>query len=226
MSDDRSIRAALFDVDGTLVDQRVWKGLFASAYVNDWGVRWHYARALPRLLYLKMNRRYETRFRDRWVRGLARLLTGLAVEDTEDMAEWIAGTFLADVYRDDVIARLQAHRAQGHVTVLVSTMFPVVLRAIARQVGADEVIGSRPEILSGRLTGRLTGESCVGPRKRTFAAAFLAEHYLDVKLDDCAAYADSYSDVPLLEAAGKPCAVYPDEGLRQVAEMRGWEIIG
>ena len=39
------------------------------------------------------------------------------------------------------------------------------------------------------------------------------------------AYADSYTDIPLLERAGHPAAVYPDPQLAAHAHSQGWEII-
>jgi phosphoserine phosphatase len=33
-------------------------------------------------------------------------------------------------------------------------------------------------------------------------------------------------DIPLLEHADHPVAVYPDEKLRSVALERGWEVVG
>jgi phosphoserine phosphatase len=40
------------------------------------------------------------------------------------------------------------------------------------------------------------------------------------------AYGDTEQDVPLLEHADHPVAVYPDAKLKAVALERGWEIIG
>jgi phosphoserine phosphatase len=40
------------------------------------------------------------------------------------------------------------------------------------------------------------------------------------------AYGDTVLDIPLLEHADHPVAVYPDEKLRAMATERGWEIIG
>ena len=40
------------------------------------------------------------------------------------------------------------------------------------------------------------------------------------------AYGDTILDVPLLEHAAHPVAVYPDKKLKVVALERGWEIIG
>jgi phosphoserine phosphatase len=40
------------------------------------------------------------------------------------------------------------------------------------------------------------------------------------------AYGDTEQDIPLLEHAEHPVAVYPDEKLKAVALQRGWEILG
>ena len=40
------------------------------------------------------------------------------------------------------------------------------------------------------------------------------------------AYGDSALDIPLLDHADHPVAVYPEAKLRSVAEERSWEIIG
>lgn len=218
------LRVALFDVDGTLVDGRVWRGILVYPGIDRRRVTWHYARALPHLLRLKIEPGYESRFRDHWVRGLVRLVRGWSPQDVAAMGAWIAQTFLLEVYRQDVIDLVRYHRSEGHRVILVSTMLPAVLVAIAQQVGADDVIGSRCAIEDGRLTGDLEGPSCVGPTKPVFAAEFLSRNQPGVTLKECAAYADSYSDIPLLESAGQPCAVYPEARLRAVALARGWRI--
>jgi phosphoserine phosphatase len=40
------------------------------------------------------------------------------------------------------------------------------------------------------------------------------------------AYGDTEQDIPLLEHADHPVAVYPDEKLKAIALARGWEILG
>lgn len=220
----RLIRAALFDVDGTLVDDRVWKGILEYPKTDRMRVRMLYARTLPHLLRLKLDASYETRFRDQWVRELARLLTAWSVSEAEALAQWIANGFLADAYRQDVIELVAEHKAAGHPVILVSTMFPVVLQAIAERIGADAVVGTAYAVKNGILTGEIEGQSCVGSRKTVFARAFLENNFEGMTLDQCAAYADSFSDVPLLESARLSTAVYPEPGLHQVAVERGWRI--
>jgi len=40
------------------------------------------------------------------------------------------------------------------------------------------------------------------------------------------AYGDTILDVPMLEKADHPVAVYPEAKLKVIAQERGWEIIG
>ncbi|MCB0968840.1 MAG: hypothetical protein KDB37_18560, partial [Ilumatobacter sp.] len=42
------------------------------------------------------------------------------------------------------------------------------------------------------------------------------------RLDECVAYADSSSDLPLFEAVGFPVAVNPETRLATIARKRGW----
>ena len=51
-------------------------------------------------------------------------------------------------------------------------------------------------------------------------ADYARQHGLD--LAECVAYADSTSDLPMLEAAGYPVAVNPETKLAALARKRGW----
>ena len=53
-------------------------------------------------------------------------------------------------------------------------------------------------------------------------AEYAAAHGLD--LAECVAYADSTSDLPMLEAAGFPVAVNPETKLAAIARKRGWHV--
>jgi phosphoserine phosphatase len=47
----------------------------------------------------------------------------------------------------------------------------------------------------------------------------------NVGLGECAFYTDSYADLPVLKAVGRPVAVNPDRRLRREATRRGWEVV-
>ena len=45
------------------------------------------------------------------------------------------------------------------------------------------------------------------------------------ELDQCYAYSDSASDLPMLEAVGHPVAVNPDTRLERHARAQGWPVV-
>ena len=45
---------------------------------------------------------------------------------------------------------------------------------------------------------------------------------MESRLDESVAYADSASDLPMLEAVGFPVAVNPEAKLAAIARRRGW----
>jgi phosphoserine phosphatase len=53
-------------------------------------------------------------------------------------------------------------------------------------------------------------------------ASFARRRNLD--LSRSYAYADSISDLPMLEAVGNPVVVNPDSRLQKAAKERGWQI--
>jgi len=53
--------------------------------------------------------------------------------------------------------------------------------------------------------------------------SYAAEHGIDLQASY--AYADSHSDLPLLEAAGNPVAVRPDVPLYRHARRSHWDVV-
>ena len=68
--------------------------------------------------------------------------------------------------RKEVRARLEWHKARGHLIVVVSASPEIYVRAVAAELGADAVIATRLEVgQDGRLTGHYEGKNCRGPEK-------------------------------------------------------------
>ncbi len=221
------VRAALFDIDGTLTSGgRPWAELVGSPDVSRMRKAWLWLTGMPHYGLSKIGAADPAAFRDRWVRLMAGLMTGWRAEDVQTMCERIIERSLAPALRPDVVERLKAHKAQGHTVVLVSTMFETIGQTLARQLGADRGLGSVVSMQDGRCVGEIAGETCSGARKLSFAQAYLSVAQPGVTLEQCAAYADSASDIPFLNGVGYPTAVYPDERMRATAQTSGWPIIG
>ncbi|MER7027654.1 MULTISPECIES: HAD family hydrolase [Streptomyces] len=141
---------------------------------------------------------------------------GEPVETIGELAEdWFAERTSSgrDFYIESTREALTAHRAAGASVVLVSGSFPPLLAPLAREVGADTVLCTRPLVADGRYTGEVE-TPVIGAGKRAAVLGQLASRP-DVDPRDCWAYGDHVSDLPMLELVGHPVAVGEAAELRQ-----------
>lgn len=138
-------------------------------------------------------------------------------EKVRQASEWVVEHNLWKKRREDVVARLIRHREEGAQVHIASSVVEPFIEPFARRIGA-QVIGTPTEIVDGRL--RATGELAAKERKIEQVLSRLGVDRVDV------AYGDTWMDIPLLEHAEHPVAVYPDEKLKTLAKERGWEIVG
>ncbi|HUY63846.1 MAG TPA: HAD-IB family hydrolase [Acidimicrobiales bacterium] len=119
------------------------------------------------------------------------------------------------------MARVRAHRALGHRTVLITGALDFVVEPL-RPLFDEVVCASLGHDDDGRLTGRLDRLPPTGEAR----ALVLAEYAASVGADlaESVAYADSTSDLPLLECVGFPVAVNPEARLAAIARRRGWHV--
>ena len=151
------------------------------------------------------------------------LLKGLSCERLEKAAtEFCAGT-LAHQLRRQAIPLVEAHRQQGHLTVLVTSACEPVARPVADKLGVDALVATRLAAKDGICTGARVLPEPYGAGKRLLVERFCAEH--GVSPEESFAYSDHHSDAPLLEAIGHPVAVNPTRKLRGIAAARGWAVL-
>lgn len=108
----------------------------------------------------------------------------------------------------------------GHSVVLVSGALDVIARHLADYLGATEVIANHLEMKDGIATGKLLKPVVAGPEKAKIVRDHARARGHD--LDECFAFSDSYSDVPMLSVVGHPAAVNPDKRLAMLAKAYSW----
>jgi len=115
---------------------------------------------------------------------------------------------------------IQKSRDAGHEIVLVSGALDLILSLVADYVGGATTIGNRLEIKEGIATGKLLKPVIAGPEKARVIREHARKNGHD--LDECFAFSDSYSDVPMLSVVGHPAAVNPDRRLALLAKAYSW----
>ena len=120
----------------------------------------------------------------------------------------------------DGFARVRAHRAAGHRTLLITGALDFVIEPIRPLF--DDIVCAEMGERDGRLTGQLTALPPIGEARALLLADYAEEHALS--LEESVAYADSTSDLAMLEAVGFPVAVNPESRLSAIARRRGWHV--
>jgi HAD superfamily hydrolase (TIGR01490 family) len=120
----------------------------------------------------------------------------------------------------DGFARVRAHRALGHRTLLITGALDFIIEPIRPLF--DDIVCAAMESREGRLTGHLTTLPPIGEARALLLEEYAAEHSLS--LEESVAYADSASDLAMLEAVGFPVAVNPESRLSAIARRRGWHV--
>jgi HAD superfamily hydrolase (TIGR01490 family) len=211
--------AAIFDVDGTLVGSNVvsyyaWlkmreiplvaRPLWAASFLPKIPYYW----ALDKVSRAHFNRAFYKNYAG-WKPTRARHLG----------QESFPGFTLSRIY-PDALACLRRHKQMGHRVVLLSGALDFLLDPL-RDLADDVLCASLAEE-EGVYTGELSGAPVAGEARARMLASYARKRGVD--LHRSYAYADSISDLPMLEAVGNPVAVNPDRRLAAAAKDRGWQI--
>ncbi len=118
---------------------------------------------------------------------------------------------------------IDAHKKAGDKIFAISATLSMLCRPICEKFGIEHDYATDLEVENGCYTGGWNGIVYEGPYKKERAQEICREYGLD--LSQSAFYTDSISDLPLLESVATPVAVSPDARLRSHARKHGWKII-
>ena len=215
-----AVTLAVFDVEGTIVASNVLESYLWLRLSETDGLPARsrevaaLASRLPRLLGA------ERRDRGEFLRFFYRMYEGVAPEDVRALADEVMSDMLLRRLAPGAVRRIREHRAAGHRVVLVTGSLDFIVRPLVPL--ADEVVAARLAVRDGVFNGDLVQPPLTGEARASWMRAYARSVGAD--LATCYAYADSMSDLPMLEAAGKPVAVNPDVALTRIARKRGWPI--
>ncbi|HEV3476850.1 MAG TPA: HAD-IB family hydrolase [Rubrobacteraceae bacterium] len=211
--------AAIFDVDGTIVGSNVvsyyawlkmremppaFRPLWAAAFLPKIPYYW----ALDKVSRAHFNRAFYKNYAG-WKPARARHLG----------QESFPGFTLSRIY-PGALACLREHKERGHRVVLLSGALDFLLDPLKDL--ADDVLCASLQEENGSYTGELSGAPVAGEARARMLASYARRRGVDLRRSY--AYADSISDLPMLEAVGNPVAVNPDRRLAAAAKSREWKI--
>ena len=212
--------AAFFDMDGTLLSSNVietylWmrlQDLSAAERASEVG---RIAARLPGLI------RAERRERSAFLRAIYREYEGASLTELDEVVDALLTEHVLGRLAPAAVRRVREHRAAGHTTILITgavrpltrPLAPLFDHVEAAELGVDE---------RGRCTGFLAASPLVGESRAAWMRQWWGGHGRGRARSG--GYADSYSDLPLLQAVGNPVAVGPDVALFRHARRQRWTI--
>ncbi len=211
---------AVFDLDGTLVSSTV-----VESYLWLRLARAPRGRVPRELAALARHApgwiRAERSDRGRLIREVYQRYAGADPEQLVRLVDEEVGDQLLSRVSSAGLRRLRAHRAAGHRTVLLTGAVDVLVRPLQplfdHVVAAELAVGD-----DGLCTGRLASPPLVGEARAAWLR-FTAPR-IDATLRTSFGYADSLSDLPMLQSVGQPVAVNPDLPLGRYAARHRWPV--
>lgn len=219
------MRVAIFDFDGTLYEKETFRILMNHLkehpiYHTKYR-RFLITFIIPYIAY-KIKLYPEDKLKIRSMSLYLSVLGNLSKREFSTYFKVIAKEMQQD-FNPEVLALLEEHRTNNIHTMLVSGAYTSLIQAATKGLNFNTVIGTNIPFKNESFDTTAPIYHIQGERKNEMIYAALEDKEIDWK--NSFAYADSYSDLPVLELVGNPVAVQPEQRLRTIAEERIWKII-
>jgi fatty acyl-CoA reductase len=210
---------AVFDLDGTLLETTVVE-TYLWARLRDLPARRWLGEVVEVASQLPGYVTTEHGDRGQFLRLFYRRYRGASRAELERLVDDELAALIWQRLAPAGLRRVREHRAAGHQTVLLTGALDIFTRPLAPLF--DHMQAARLAIADGCFTGDLEAPPLAGEARLAWLEVFAREQ--TAKLDDAYAYADSFSDVPLLAGVGHPTVVNPDVRLYRLARRRRWPV--
>ncbi|MBN4047520.1 HAD-IB family phosphatase [Acidimicrobiaceae bacterium AH-315-P05] len=208
---------AAFDLENTLIASNVVESYawLATRHL-DLGDRVRFAaRTLAEAPGLWTRDRHD---RTDFLRHFYRRYKGAPVEQLDADALELLSELIVKKSFPAAMRRVRQHRAAGHRTVLITGALDLAVQPLRPLF--DDIIAAEMSVRGGKYTGEMLSVPPTGEVRAQVMLDWANSHGLDP--NEGVAYADSASDLPMLEAVGFPVAVNPESRLTTIADKRGW----
>ena len=222
------MKLAIFDFDGTLVPKdtlpfvlRQWKKQKYSKvkyYKTNLSMVFLYIRYK---LGINLNMTPEE-IRSEAVKKFNCILEGMKEEEI-DKFFYNCSEDIKMLLDKNIISEVEKCRSAGYHTVLLSGAHYNLLKYVGDYLKFDTVIGTQLNFSNNILDSDKEVEVISGGAKKKKILEYFHNQPIDWNISR--AYADSYSDLELLELTGQPIAVKPDKKLKAIAIEKNWKII-
>ena len=214
------MEAAFFDLDKTIIAKSSPLALSRSFFREGLIGRGFLLKSLYAQLVFQLMGADEQKM-ERMREEASKLTAGWEAEKVRQVVTEVLEEVITPLIYAEALELIREHRSAGRLICIVSSSPEEIVEPLAKMLGVERWIATRPTIVDGKYTGELDFYA-YGPDKPVAMKALAVD--LGIDLQGSYAYTDSDTDIPMLEAVGHPVVVNPDKHLRALADEHGWAV--
>ncbi|OUS38868.1 hypothetical protein A9R01_02775 ['Osedax' symbiont bacterium Rs2_46_30_T18] len=210
----------IFDLDETLV--RCDSSSLFCEYLVERGL-------VDDVLYLETERKLMEQYTnqqlliDDYIKFQLAPLSKLTIAAVDELADDFVFTKMRQWIYPQGRELLKQLSLQGHRLLIISATAAFIVRAVARELGVEDVLAIDLQEINNQYSGVIQGVPSYREGKVTRLKQWLQQHKLS--LADAHFYSDSMNDLPLLELVDNPVVTNPGARLKQIAAQRDWQLL-
>ena len=213
-----SLSVVVFDLDHTLTHHDTYlQYLLGFLLERPWRIvrAWALPFAVAAFVVGKVgNAELKERF-------LWAILGGVSREELQPWTARFISELLRKGMRRDGMSALQAHKDEGATLILLSASPDIYVVGLGSELGFDDVICTVVEWEHNRVTGKLSGPNMRGEEKAKMLKA-IRRRYPNARI---LAYADSLSDLSMLQLADYGVLVNGTKDAQKLARQKGIDLV-
>ena len=161
---------------------------------------------------------------DAWAEFALSTFKGKTPEQLKGLLKEFLNSIIEPMINIYALRLLHEHSHDNDFMLLASAANSIIVKPIAERLGFKHIIATDVEIIAGKYTGKMKGESALGKGKLNKVKEWMSRNGFS-NFENTTFYSDSINDLPLLLEVSNPIAVNPDEQLRATCWEANWEII-
>lgn len=214
------------DFDGTLYQGNSFKVMFQAGKekftTKQWGL---VGFGLAKAGFMGLTKG-KTAFRHEFFKAFARTFQGMTDVELDEFFKELVELGKKEVHHE-LVAQVRQHQEAGDTVLILSGALQPFLHSFIKELELEVHVISTELLFDsyGKCTGEI-GTIINGEEKVNKVRAWIDEVFSEngEELEEIWAYADSESDIPLLDFVHKPVVVNPGPSMKKVAEEKQWPI--
>ncbi|RSK26124.1 HAD-IB family hydrolase [Bacillus sp. HMF5848] len=213
------------DFDGTLYQGNSFKAMFHIGQKKFSSKQWVIVAAGLLKALASGAVQGKTKFRHDFFKAFAKTFKGKTTAELNDFFQELVNFSKEDIH-ESLVQQIRDHQRKGDTVIVLSGALEPFLKAFTKELLLDvhilstELLFNEKGLCTGEIGRIINGDAKVEKLNEWIEQ----QHLTEASTKEIWAYADSESDIPLLNFVTHPIVVNPKEDMIKIAQQNKWAI--